>query len=238
VKERPPQHAQPTNFEFNALRAAQNYRRALLREFSPHLRGRVLEIGAGIGQMTELLQLLPAIHYLLAVEPDAMLCDQLRRNLPGQPLLEGTAAALRTDSLWNAIVSINVLEHIQDDAAELRAYRELLARAKGRLCLFVPARQELYAAIDRDFGHHRRYSRPDLRLKLVQAGFALVHLRYFNWVGYFAWWFNFRLLKKRNFDAAAVRFFDRVIFPCVYALESRIATPPFGQSLIAVAQAA
>ena len=49
MSERPNEHARTANFEFAALRAAENYRRALVREFTPHLRGRVIEIGAGIG---------------------------------------------------------------------------------------------------------------------------------------------------------------------------------------------
>jgi len=44
------------NFEFAALQQADNYRVALLAEFAPHLRGHVLEVGSGIGQLTEVLQ--------------------------------------------------------------------------------------------------------------------------------------------------------------------------------------
>jgi hypothetical protein len=77
--------------------------------------------------------------------------------------------------------------------------------------------------------------RATCRRKLEKAGFQLVQLRYYNFVGYFAWWVSFCLLKKRSFDVAAVRFFDRAIFPVVHGLESRVCQPPFGQSLLAVA---
>jgi hypothetical protein len=62
-------------------------------------------------------------------------------------------------------------------------------------------------------------------------------VRYYNLVGYFAWWMNFCVLKKRSFDAQAVRFFDQTIFPPVYWAETRVGAPPFGQSLLAIAQA-
>jgi SAM-dependent methyltransferase len=235
-----PQHqeAPVARFELEGLRTAQNYRRALIREFSNDLSGRVLEVGAGLGQITELLCRLPRIQYLLSIEPDAEFCRAFRRSFPLQPLLQGTIQALHDDTGWNAILSINVLEHIREDEQELRAYRQLLRTEGGRLNLFVPARHEIYAPIDKDFGHHRRYSKPELRQKLQAAGFEIVRLRYFNCVGYVAWWLNFCLLKKRRFNVAAVRFFDRRIFPCVYAFESRVMSPPFGQSLIAVAEAA
>ena len=112
----------------------------------------------------------------------------------------------------------------------------LLGARHGALCLFVPARPEIYAPMDKDFGHFRRYTRPELRRKLTQAGFEMVRLDYFNCVGYFAWWLNFCVLKKRCFEPAKLRFYDRVIFPVVRTLEARIMRPPFGQSLLAVAR--
>lgn len=84
--------------------------------------------------------------------------------------------------------------------------------SKGHLCLFVPAHRELHAPIDDDFGHCRRYTKRELKRTLGNAGFAIVRLNYFNCVGYFAWWLNFCVLKKRRFDIGAVRLFDRAIF--------------------------
>jgi SAM-dependent methyltransferase len=224
------------DFEFAALRWAVNYRLALLREFAPSLRGEVIEVGAGIGQNTALLRQSPGVNRVLAVEPDARFCQEFRRLLPGQPLLEGIAADLPADTQCEAIVSINVLEHIREDEAELAAYARLLRPRRGALCLFVPARPEIYAPIDADFGHFRRYTRPELRGKLARAGLVVERLDYFNWVGYFLWALNFRLLRRRQFDAASVRWFDRLIFPVVHWMELRIMRPPFGQSLLAIAR--
>ncbi len=237
MNDHPPPAAYSDEFEFVALGQAGNYRRALVREFAPALKGRVMEIGSGIGQITELLRAAPEVEYLLAVEPDPGFCRQLRANLPRQPLIEGTVAQVEGDDRWNAIVSINVLEHIEEDEAELRRYHQLLKPRQGTINLFVPARQEIYAPIDRAFGHYRRYDKPQLKRKLETAGFQIVKLNYFNCAGYFAWWMTFCIFKKRKFDAVAVRLYDRAIFPCVYWLESRIMAPPFGQSLLAVAKA-
>jgi SAM-dependent methyltransferase len=229
--------AQTEDFEFAALDEAKNYRAALLREFSGQLRGRVLEVGAGIGQITAMLLQNPAVARLVSIEPDAGFCAKFRAAFPAHQIVEGTIADLKGDEPWNAILSVNVLEHIQQDERELAIYREKLARAKGALCLFVPARPEIYAPIDRDFGHFRRYTKPELRRKLAGAGFEIVRLRYYNFVGYFAWWLNFCVLKKRGFDLPSVRFFDRILFPPVHGLETKICAPPFGQSLLAVARA-
>jgi len=229
--------ARAPNFEFKALREANNYRRALRKMFAPHLRGRVIEVGAGCGQFTAQLRELTTINHLLAVEPDPRFCAEFRRALPAQPLVEGLITSVSYPGPWNAIVSVNVLEHIHDDSEELKIYSRLLQKEHGRLCLFVPARPELFAPIDSDFGHYRRYSRADLRRKLENTGFKILELHYFNFIGYFAWWFNFKLMGRRKFNPAMVRLFDRAIFPLGFGLESHFARPPIGQSLVAIAEA-
>ena len=229
--------AQTEDFEFAALNEARNYRQALLREFAGPLRGQVLEVGAGIGQITGMLLQNPAISKLVSLEPDAKFCHRLRADYPQHNLIQGTIDDLKCDEPWNAILNVNVLEHIQEDERELAIYRRILTHTGGTLCLFVPARPEIYAPIDRDFGHFRRYTKPELRQKLERAGFKIVRLRYYNFVGYFAWWLSFCVLRKRAFDLSAVRLFDRIIFPPVHALETNICAPPFGQSLLAMAQA-
>jgi len=232
----PNEAAQTEDFEFAALSEAKNYRHALLAEYSGHLRGTVLEVGAGIGQLTGLLLKNDAIGKLVSIEPDARFCARLRQAFPSHTLVQGTILNA-PEERWDAILNINVLEHIPDDRLELERYRRLLAPAGGTLCLFVPARPEIYAPIDRDFGHFRRYTRAGLRARLQQAGFEVLKLRYYNIAGYFAWWLNFRLLRRRHFSSEAVRIFDRLIFPPVHGIERALCPPPVGQSLLAVARA-
>jgi SAM-dependent methyltransferase len=236
MSELPNLQADTNDFEFEALAQAVNYRKALFAEFGPFLKGDVVEVGAGVGQMTEYLGRLAAVRRAIAVEPDHKFCARHRAQFPQHEILEGTAADLLPGTTCDAILSINVLEHIRDDEAELARYASLLRQRQGALCLFVPARPEIYAPIDKDFGHFRRYTRPELRNKLVAAGFEIVRLHYFNSVGYFAWWLNFCLLQKRSFERQKVRLFDRAIFPVVHALEAKVVRPPFGQSLLAVAR--
>ena len=228
--------ANTKDFEFAALNNAANYRKALLSEFAEFLKGDVVEVGAGIGQITEPLSRMSAVRRVVAVEPDPEFCAQHRSQFPSHHLIEGTAKDLPPNQEWDAVISVNVLEHIGEHEAELKLYSNLLRKRQGYLCLFVPARPEIYSPIDKDFGHFRRYRRTELRHLLQQSGFEISRLSYFNFVGYFAWWLNFCLLKKRHFEAAKVIFFDRAIFPLVHALERGICRPPFGQSLLAVAQ--
>lgn len=226
-----------SRFEFDALRLAVNYRQALVREFSPFLRGKIIEIGAGIGQMTTLLSQLPEVEEILAIEPEAAFCNEFPDNLRRTRLIRGTVENLPAGLSANAIVSVNVLEHIKDDARELDRYARILGKNSGVLCLFVPARMEIFSELDRDFGHFRRYHLNELRVKLRQAGFDVVRIHYFNLVGYFGWWFNFCLMKRRSFAPSQIKVFDRLVFPVTGWLESKVCWPPIGQSLLAVGRA-
>ncbi len=233
----PRERALLPDYEFQALAVAENYRTALLSEFRPFLQGRILEVGAGLGQLTRLLVREAGIQRLVAVEPDARFVARLRQCLPQPDVIQGTIEDVPADWSFDAIVSVNVLEHIAMDEKELAAYRARLDESHGMLCLFVPARPEIFGAIDRAFGHQRRYHRGELRAKLETAGFRVERLFYFNLVGYFAWWWNFRLRRRRRFHAGSVRVFDRFIFPLQHRIESRLLRPPIGQSLIAIAEA-
>ena len=235
--EKPNATSQTNDFEFSALNEARNYRAALVTEFKPFIRGCVIEIGAGIGQFSEAIGALKEVSRLVSVEPEASFCNKFRDLHPDLAVVQGIIDDVPTGQDWDTILCINVLEHIREDQNELAKYHRLLAKAGGCLCLFVPARPELYAPIDKDFGHFRRYVKPELERMLHQAGFEIVTLSYFNCIGYLLWGLNFRVLKKRTFDLASVRLFDRVIFPVVHGLESRVCRPPIGQSLIAVARA-
>lgn len=224
------------NFEFAALSEARNYRVAIARLFSPYLGGDILEIGAGIGQMLTDVATICKPRSISAVEPDPHFIDELRRNLPAARIWHGLEDDLPTNESFDSILSVNVLEHIEKDTEELAKWRKRLAPRQGHLCLLVPARPELYSLMDLDFGHFRRYTRKDLTRKLAAAGFIDVKVNYFNVVGYFAWLLNFKILNSRHFNPAAVRSFDRFIFPVSQRIENAIGWRPFGQSLIAVAK--
>jgi SAM-dependent methyltransferase len=237
MKESPNALIDTEDFEMQALSLADNYRAALLREFSKFLRGSVLEVGAGIGQITEALLKVPGISRLVSVEPHPGFYRELLKKFPGHTVVEGTIDNLKEDDHWDTIVSINVLEHIEWDQVELKKYHRQLLKNSGTLCLFVPARQEIYGQLDKDFGHFRRYTRPELRQKLLDAGFEILRLRYYNIAGYFAWGLMIHLLGRRHFNPDSIRFFDRFIFPPVHGFESHVCPPFIGQSLLALARA-
>lgn len=234
---KPNEAAATEDFEFAALSEAENYRRAIVAEFAPFLKGSILEIGAGIGQISEAMLHLPDVRELVGVEPDDRFQKGFRQRLPHIRLVEGTVADLAPGESFNGAVMVNVLEHIEHDLDELVRLHAILKPSGGYLCLLVPARQELYSDLDAHFGHFRRYSRTNLREKLLAAGFTIRRVDYFNFIGYFAWLVRYRMMRGMSFDINQVRLFDRRLLPVGHWIESNIVRPPLGQSVIAVAQA-
>lgn len=214
---------------------AVNYRQALINEFKPYLRGNVLEIGAGIGHFTAELLKLETVQKLVVVEPNPQFTKILADKFPNLHIIEGTIKDVPGHTPWDCIITINVLEHIEDDIAELKQYHQLLLPTKGFLCLFVPARPELYAPIDKDFGHYRRYTKGDLRSKLKSSGFDILRMRYYNLIGYFAWLFVFKLAGRHHFSKTSVKLFDRIVFPIFNRIERYIPYLPTGQSILTIA---
>lgn len=111
------------------------------------------------------------------------------------------------------VYSLNVLEHIEDDAAALKSIYDAMAPG-GRLLLYVPAFMQIYTEVDRQVGHYRRYTMPELMGKLETAGFAVDEARYVDSLGFFAW----ALLKWLGHTDGVVSrksivFYDRVCFP-------------------------
>lgn len=126
MEDKPNQAAAMGDFEFAALYEAKNYRQAIVKEFSPFLRGRILEVGAGIGQITEEILQTSNIESITCVEPDPRFQNAFRERLPNVPLVDGTTADLPPGESFNCAIMVNVLEHIREDTQELARLHSIL----------------------------------------------------------------------------------------------------------------
>jgi SAM-dependent methyltransferase len=213
---------------------------AILR---PYLRGDVLEVGAGLGANTRVLHNppLPTIGRWICLEPDSRLLDQLRAFVstdPGTSLKRveprlGTVANLESGEVFDLILYIDVLEHIEDDAGEIRRAADHL-RKDGRLVVLSPAHPWLFSPFDAAIGHYRRYTRKSLQRAAVgEDRLRLETLSYLDSCGFFASAANRLLLKQSMPTLRQILFWDRVLVPL-----SRIFDPVlfhrFGKSVIAI----
>jgi SAM-dependent methyltransferase len=222
---------------FTTLRrveALRRYTAYLWDLISPYVGRRVLEVGSGTGVMTRYLS---TREHLVASDLDPQYVQFLKRQFADKPNVEVRLldlARLSENGLpkrnFDTVVCSNVLEHIEDDGAALRAMRDLLVPG-GRIVLIIPALQQLYGAIDEAIGHYRRYTRGEIEAKLAQNGLAVEHVSYSNLLGVPGWFLNARVLRRRAVPGLQARVNDRLV--PLLRLERRL-RPPIGMSLLAV----
>jgi SAM-dependent methyltransferase len=216
------------------LESARRYNRWTFERVRDGLGNRVLEIGCGTGTFT---QFLVDRELVVGLEVEAEYADFARARFRDRPnvvirLLDVTASSeeLRPYGFDSAI-SVNVFEHIDDDLAAMKAVNALLEPA-GTLTLLVPAHPLLFSPFDRAIGHHRRYTKRDLRVKLEAAGFEIERLRESNPVGALGWFLNNVVLRRK--DLHGIRLHDSLV-PMLAAAD-RCLEFPVGLSLVAIAR--
>jgi len=222
--------------DLEAMAFAHNYHRWIRDRFRPYLGRRVAEVGAGLGDFSQLL-LDAGIEELDCYEPSAELNERLRRRFNGDPrvrVVGDTFLGSPPRHGLDTVLYINVLEHIADDQLELANACGTL-RQGGHLCVFVPALRWLYGEQDRRVGHFRRYRRRELLDRVRRAGFNVVECRWFDIAGVLPWWFSYRLL-GRSVTPGAVGLYDRFVVPVMRRIESAV-PPPVGKNLLLVARA-
>lgn len=225
--------------ELEGLKEAINYYQWIVDEFWPYLRGACLEVGAGIGTFSTFLLKTP-ICSLTCIEPSPNLVPLLQDRLTGgrKPvtIIQSTLQDFANNSsvLFDCIVCLNVLEHIEDDYIAMEHMKNLL-KPNGHLCLFVPAHPWLYGTLDESFGHFRRYTKRYLTNLIKETGLIVKSLKFFNFVGVFTWILMGKILHWRTWGRSPVAAYDRLIVPICRSIE-RFLKPPFGQSLLVVAK--
>ncbi|MEY2521897.1 MAG: hypothetical protein QOJ66_462 [Ilumatobacteraceae bacterium] len=235
-----------SNSQFGAAEELENLAQAnrffgwIADELTPHLGHRILEVGAGIGTIaTKMAERKPASE-ITAIEPAENLFDELRSATRGlsrvTPLqLTSQELAATRPQQFDSIVYVNVLEHILDDAAEMRTAFELVAPG-GSLGVFVPAMSRLYGSLDYKSGHHRRYDKASLRQVIADAGFEIVELRYLEVAGVLPYWLMYRVLNRQSLSAMSSGVFDRMVVPVSKLMQRLVPNPPFGKNLLAIAR--
>jgi hypothetical protein len=124
---------------------------------------------------------------------------------------QGTVADLPATERFDTIVYLDVLEHIEDDRAEVGAAAARLAPG-GRLVVLAPAFQQLYSEFDRAIGHYRRYTAATLTA-LTPAGLGVIEVRYLDAFGACLSAANRLVLSKAMPSAGNIKLWDRFIIP-------------------------
>ncbi|MBA3298480.1 MAG: methyltransferase domain-containing protein [Thermoleophilaceae bacterium] len=220
--------------ELETLARARRLGDWMFEQLAGAARGRVAEVGAGIGTFSERL-LAAGVEELLQIEPEPGCAEVLERRFEGDPRvtiareqLPGSPTLRRRAGEFDLVLCQNVLEHIEDHEGAVAVMAGAL-RPGGELSLLVPAHPRLFGPLDAAYGHHRRYTKELLSRLVQEAGLEVEGLHHFNALGIPGWWLK-NLTGASGIGPLALGAYELAV-AAWRPLERRLC-PPFGLSLI------
>lgn len=201
-----------------AIRNAGAFNTWMYRAIRPYLQEEVLEAGAGIGNITGLL--VQEGWTLTVSEIEPLYLQGLRERFAGQPCVrEIVAIDLQHNDFarayaayrerFGSIVLLNVIEHLEDDRAAVENCRFLL-KPGGVLIALAPAYRFLFSMLDKELGHHRRYTRKRLAKVLTGGGLTIARSFYFNFMGIPAWLYG-KWRRVKAVPEGEMGFYDKLV---------------------------
>ena len=234
-------HSDPTGFEtlesFSRIPAFNSW---LYDKIKRYAQGHILEIGSGIGNISTFLLEDYAAVSLSDLRPEY--CRLLENKFSREPHLQGIYELDlslkdfpdRHPGLmenFDTVIALNVVEHIADDLTAIRNAISML-RKNGKLVILVPAGPWLFNGLDRELGHHRRYSKKDLNDLLELAGLTITDNRYFNAAAIGGWWFSGNILREKIISPAKLKLYNQLV--PVFKIADWFLAPFTGVSVISV----
>ncbi len=200
----------------DTLDAAPRFNRWMADTVRPFLGSTVMEVGAGIGNLSALLCARRKRYIASDFDPEHL--AHLKSRLEHAPSvqivradLERTEDFLPYEGELESVLCLNVLEHVKDDRVGLSNIFRVL-RPGGRAIVLVPEGMAVFGTLDEILGHYRRYSEEELRAKFAETGFHLETTIPFNRPTRPAWFMNGRVLKRRRFSRFQILVFDRLVW--------------------------
>jgi len=207
------------------LNRAPRFTKWMADTIRPYLGERVLEIGAGIGNLTS--NLVPRKEYC-ASDVNPQYLEKLKKMQQTRPYLQvqytdATEGDTYPAETFDTVICLNVVEHLADDVGALKNIRATLER-NGRAIILVPNGPGLYGTLDKVLGHYRRYTEAQLAEACGRAGFRIEKVLKFNRIGAPGWWWNGRVLKKTTFGFWQIKLLN-VLVPLVRPIDRFLPFP-------------
>lgn len=198
--------------ELDIFSSAKNWKKYWSKIVRKYLGVTVLEVGAGIGANSQVL-FNSEYKRWVALEPDRQLCAEIRKFISKNDsfryieVVPGKVSELAPAELFDTILYIDVLEHIENDLEEL-GIAQLHLTSGGHIVVVAPAHNFLFTAFDKKIGHYRRYNKRMLKA-IVPTNCSIVFIKYFDSVGMLASLANKILLKTDTPSLGQVLFWDK-----------------------------
>jgi SAM-dependent methyltransferase len=200
----------------DVIAEADSFNEWMYQTIKPYCRGRILEIGSGIGNISQFF--VDANADITLSDIRVAYCNELRKKFTTvrdvleldltHPSFDLTYAAHLQQ--YETVFALNVVEHIEDDALAIRNCHKLL-KDGGWLIILVPAYQALYNRFDKELEHFRRYTKKELNRKMTNAAFRIKHSQYFNFMGIPGWYISGKLQKNKTIPKSQMSFYNKLV---------------------------
>lgn len=200
------------------ISGATRFNQWMYSEIKPLLKGSILEIGSGIGNISRYIIKDGFPVTLSDYNPEY--CTELKNIFSSDPSVQNI---LQIDLLlpnfqeifhmlkekFDTIILLNVIEHIENDSMAVANCRFMLTPG-GHFIALAPAYQWLYCRLDKELGHYRRYSLQKMK-NLVKEQLEVINARHFNFLGIFGWFFFGKIFRNKTLGNE-MNSFDRIVF--------------------------
>jgi SAM-dependent methyltransferase len=198
---------------------ADRFNRWMYDQFKHQLKGEVLEIGSGIGNISKLV--IEEDHPITLSDYNEEYCESLKKKFSQDKNVREIISIdlLHPDfeykyssykNRFDSIFLLNVIEHIEDDGLAVKNCNYLL-KPNGHLILLAPAYSWLYSSFDKQLGHYRRYSLRSLKDLLKKENFSILTGSYFNFTGISGWLLFGKILNQKMLSSGEMLAFDKIV---------------------------
>jgi SAM-dependent methyltransferase len=159
---------------------ASNYRKYQIDLIKPYMKGEILEVGPGNGQV---INSFINNKKITLIEPEKYFFDILKKKFKKKNVKVLKCKITSLNKKFDTILYSDVIEHIAKDFSEVNNAKKRL-RKNGHLIIIVPAFQKLYSSFDKKVDHVKRYEKKDLFEFSKKYKMNIVLIKYFDCIGY------------------------------------------------------
>ena len=189
-----------------SISVAENYNKYVADLFFSNIdkTENILDFGAGYGLITEKFK--KKGYKISAVEINKTALEKLNdKNIDSYNLIEKVPKSI------NCIISLNVLEHIEDDDKYIKKFYNHLPQ-DGKLILYLPSSNLIWTELDDMVNHKSRYSKSGIVELLNSNSFEIEKIFFVDFIGWIVLFFLKMFRVKLDFDKRKIKFYDKFIF--------------------------
>ena len=219
----------------SVIEKANKFNKWMYETIKPYSKGRILEIGCGIGNISE---------FFINDNFDIVLSD-LRDNYIEIVKNKFTNEVIKIDLVdvdfdtkhkdligtFDTVFALNVVEHIKDDHKAIENCKKLL-KNQGHLIILVPAYQTLFNNFDVELEHYRRYTQKSLKQLIKANQLNIIKTFSFNVIGILGWFVSGSILKKKTIPEGQMGLFNTLV--PVFKLADILTFKKIGLSVICI----